>query len=331
MPGVVRLCKQNLILNDAMPGVVRLCKQNLAGQLAAIHEQANHLSVDVIYMEKEFETAYPEMKAAIASKGYQSSVFFNLDQCGHSSVELNTISDILASYPAPEIILTFMIQAFLTFLPKTDQLALQKRLQNFGVNVRSINNMEEYMTNQEWLGAVELSVYEVMKQFGVYTSPFSINNPSGWRYWLIHFAKRTRARQVYNDVLHRNSSTQAHFGRAGLHMLHYDPNEDATLYLFGDDDRKRATGQLYDDIPRRLANFGDAIEVGDFYQDIYNHTPAHSDDIHQAIIKSPDLTVITPNGRERRVANTIPPGDILKLNTQRSFFSVLFPNGEPED
>ncbi|KCZ61434.1 three-Cys-motif partner protein TcmP [Hyphomonas atlantica] len=319
-----------LILNDATPGVVDLCKENIAGQLGEIREQADKLNIEVFYLSQEFEVAYPSIKATIENRGYKNSVFFNLDQCGHSLVELDTISDILTSFAAPEIILTFMIQALLTYLPKTDQDALQRRLERFGVSVPSIDNVEECMTNQAWLGAAERTVYNAMSRFGVYVSPFSINNPTGWRYWLIHFAKKTRARQVYNNILHRNSSAQAHFGRAGLDMLHYDPNEDATLYLFKDEDRKRATEQLYDDIPRRLANSGDAIQVEDFYQDIYNHTPAHSDDIHQAIIKSPDLTVITPNGGERRVANTIHPGDTLKLKPQRSFFSILFPNGKAD-
>lgn len=319
-----------LILNDATRGVVELCKANIAGQLGAIHDDAPNLSVDVIFLEKDFETAYPQIKRLLSDRGFASNVLFNLDQCGHSQVQLNTISDILASYPAPEIILTFAIQALLAFLPKSDQAELEKRLKQYGVKVPSLDEIDEHMTNEAWLGAAERTVYDAMKRFGVFTSPFSINNPQGWRYWLIHFAKRARARQVYNDILHRNSSSQAHFGRAGLHMLHYDPNDGGNLYLFEEDDRTRATQELYNDIPRRLASFGDAIEVGDFYQDIYNHTPAHSDDIHEAIIKSPDLSVITPNGGERRVSNTIRPGDTLKLRPQRSFMSVLFPNGEPE-
>lgn len=319
-----------LVLNDATPGVIHLCKENIAAQLAAIQADADHLSVDVHYLEQDFEAAYPTMKRLLSAQGFASNVFFNLDQCGHSQVELNTISDILASYPAPEIILTFAIQALLTFLPKSDQVELEKRLKQYGVSVPSLHDIEGFMTNEAWLGAAERTVYDAMKRFGVFTSPFSINNPQGWRYWLIHFAKRTRARQVYNDILHRNSSAQAHFGRAGLHMLHYDPDDGGNLYLFEEDDRKRATQELYDDIPRRLANFGDAIEVGDFYQDIYNHTPAHSDDIHEAIIRSPDLSVITPNGGERRVPNTIRPGDTLKLRPQRSFFSILYPNGAAE-
>src|SRR3546814_7831945 len=76
-------------------------------------------------------------------------------------------------------------------------------------------------------------VFDSFNGCATYVSPFSINNPDGWRYWLIHFANSYRARQVYNNLLHANSSEQAHYGRAGLHMLSYDPrHEDGSLYLF---------------------------------------------------------------------------------------------------
>lgn len=316
-----------LILNDATRGVIELCKENVAPYLADIRDSQEHLAVDCQFMARDFERAYPTMKQMIQSNGYNSNVFFNLDQCGHSKVQLKTVSDILSSYPAPEVLLTFVIQALLAFLPKSNRAELRSRLGNFGIEFQSITDLDSCLTDKAWLGAAECTVFDALKGFGAFASPFSINNPDGWRYWLIHFAKSYRARQVYNDILHRNSSAQAHFGRPGLNMLSYDPAHEGSLYLFEEDDRKRATEQLRNDIPRAVANFGDAVEIGEFYQGIYNQTPSHSDDIHQAIIDNPELTVVTPNGGERRVANTIRTGDVLKLNPQRSFFSVLFPDG----
>ena len=155
-------------------------------------------------------------------------------------------------------------------------------------------------------------------------SPFSINNPEGWRYWLIHFANSYRARQVYNNLLHANSSQQAHFGRSGLNMLSYDPaHDDGSLYLFDVSGRENARDRLASDIPRLISDSGDALEVGEFYEGIYNSTPAHSGDIHRAIIDCPDLEVLTPTGGERRKPNTIGVGDVIKLKTQRSFFPMF--------
>jgi hypothetical protein len=181
------------------------------------------------------------------------------------------------------------------------------------------------MNKNAWLGAAERIVFGSFQGCATYVSPFSINNPDGWRYWLIHFSNSVRARQEYNNVLHQNSSSQAHFGRSGLNMLSYDPADDANrLYLFDVSGRIEAKKQLYDDIPRLVTEFGDAVDVGEFYGSIYNSTPAHMDDVHAAIMENPDVEVITEQGGERRVANTIKPSDTLRMKMQRTFFP-LFP------
>lgn len=88
--------------------------------------------------------------------------------------------------------------------------------------------------------------------------------------------------------MHANSSAQAHFGRSGLNMLSYDPAQDGALYLFDAPGRAEAKKQLFDDIPRLVTEFGDAVGVAEFYGNIYNATPAHTDDVHAVIIDNPD-------------------------------------------
>ena len=83
----------------------------------------------------------------------------------------------------------------------------------------------ELLSGKEWLGAAGRIVFDRFRQCAPFVTPFAIHNPKGWRYRLIHLAASYRARQVYNDVLHDNSSQQAHFGRAGLRMLSYDPDK----------------------------------------------------------------------------------------------------------
>src|SRR3546814_15689587 len=85
------------------------------------------------------------------------------------------------------------------------------------------------MSRNDWLGTAENIVFDAFRLCAPYVSTFSINNPGGWRYWLIHFANAYRARQVYNNILHDNASLQAHFGSSGLNMLSYDPRHDGML------------------------------------------------------------------------------------------------------
>ena len=73
-----------------------------------------------------------------------------------------------------------------------------------------------------------------------------------------------------------------------------------------------------------MTDAGDAMSMMEFYENIYNVTPAHADDVHAAIMENPDLEVITPTGGERRKPNTIGVNDIIKIKTQRSFFPMFF-------
>ena len=107
-------------------------------------------------------------------------------------------------------------------------------------------------------------------------------------------------------------------------MLSYDPNHDGKLYLFDPSGRDEAKQQLAEDIPRLVTEFGDAISVGSFYENIYNMTPAHMDDIHAAMIENTDLEIMTEAGGHRRKANTISVSDMIRIKEQRTFFPIFF-------
>ena len=313
-----------LVFNDFSRDAIERLKVNLAPLEAEIQAATPRLHLRVEYMNEAFEVAYPRVKQLLEQGRYRS-VLFNLDQCGHSHVERSTLVDIMRSYSSVEIFYTFAIEALLSFLKKADPTKLADQLRPFGLQSTDLGALEGAMSKSTWLGAAERLVFDTFRPCAPYVSPFSINNPGGWRYWLIHFANVVRARQVYNNVLHDNATAQAHFGRSGLNMLSYDPShEDGVLYLFDLSGREGARTQLLTDIPRLISEAGDVIRVGEFYEGIYNATPAHTDDIHQAIIDNPDVQVITPAGGERRSAKAIEAGDVLKLKEQRSFFPMFF-------
>jgi len=316
-----------LVFNDASRDAIELLKTHVAPVQADIAATCPKLHLRVEYLNEFFEAAYPKIKRFLEQGRYRS-VIFNLDQCGHSHVERNTILDIMHSYPAAEIFYTFVISSLLAFLQKDQPDRLQAQLDHLGLRNNDVQALEGMMNQKDWLGTAEKIVFDAFRLCAPYVSPFSINNPGGWRYWLIHFANAYRARQVYNNILHDNASLQAHFGRSGLNMLSYDPRHDeGSLYLFDDSGRASAKTQLLGDIPRLVTDAGDAMSVIEFYESIYNVTPAHADDVHAAIIENPDLEVITPAGGERRKANTIGVNDVIKVKTQRSFFPMFFNAG----
>lgn len=309
-----------LILNDFEDEAIKVLEERVTPLLAEIAQNVPKLHIRVEYSSERFEEIYPKIKKQL-ERGEYKSVLFNLDQCGHSKVELETISDIVSSFTSAEIFYTFGISSLLTFLQASNPKRLAKALDPLGVRTADLTQLDGVMNKDTWLGAAERLVFESFRRCSSFVSPFSINNQQGWRYWLIHFASSYRARQEYNNILHQNKTAQAHFGRSGLHMLSYDAHDESNmLYLFDEAGRIEAQKQLYDDIPRLITGYGDAVSVHDFYTSIYNATPAHTDDVHFAIIENPDLEVITSEGGgERRKANTIKATDILRMKRQLTF------------
>ena len=306
-----------LVLNDADPSALAQLKPQVDLTRTSL---TPHLHVEVRYFQQRFEHLYPAIKRMLASDGYRN-VLFNLDQCGHVHVARETLRDIIESFPSAEIFYTFAIDSLLAFLHQTEPAVLKSQLAHLDIPGSDLARLDQVMTKGQWLGAAERIVFETFRSCAPFVSPFSINNPDGWRYWLIHLATSYRARQVYNDVLHLNSSMQAHFGRSGLHMLHYDPQYSGNLYLFDEDGRAAALTELLDDIPRILSTVDAGLEVTAFYRRIYNITPAHADDIHRALIESPDISVTTSKGGQRRSQKSIEPSDTVKLRRQTSFHS----------
>jgi three-Cys-motif partner protein len=312
-----------IILNDAEPGTIDILKGHIEPVIAAVSVEVPKLHLQIAYFAETFGSLYLEIKALLAQGRYQN-VLFNLDQYGHSDVDAATLTDISASFSSAEVFHTFAISSLLAFLRKSNPVLLAKQLSFIGVTGSNLSALEGLMSKKEWLGAAERLVFEAFRSCAPFVSPFSINNPDGWRFWLIHFANNYRARQEYNNVLHRNSSMQAHFGRSGLNMLAFDPaNEESALYLFDVSGRARAKQQLLGDIPRLVTEFGDVVGVGQFYSTIYNMTPAHMDDIHTAMIENADLEIVTEAGGERRKPNTIRPDDTLRAKRQRTFFPIF--------
>lgn len=311
-----------LVLNDGELDAVELLKQNMAPALALARQECSKLHIRTQYLNGLFEAVYPQIETTLSNEGY-TNVVFNLDQCGHSHVQLTTIMAIMRSRRSVEIFYTFMIEALLAFLRKQNPALLARQLSYLSLSPDDLIALEGAMSRKEWLGVAERIVFEALGNSAPYVSPFSIHNPNGWRYWFVHFANSYRARQVYNDILHNNASQQAHYGRPGLHMLSYDPRDEGSLYLFDEIGRQQAKDQLMEDVPRLISKAGDARGVLEFYEDIYNLTPAHTHDIHAALIENPDIEVITKYGGARRKANAINVNDTIKLKPQRSFYQLF--------
>ena len=312
-----------LLINDNDQSVIEKLRQNIAPFLVEAKDNNQHLHIQPEFFNDSFEVIYPEVKQRLLSAKCRN-VLFNLDQCGYSLVTTNIIRDVISSWPSAEILLTFMIGSMLAFLsPKKGATGVPLEPEVKQKIDALLNDGNNLIGKNEWLGEAEKIAYTHLKDCATYVSPFSINNPNGWRYWLMHFANSYRARQVYNNILHEDEASQAHYGGSGLKMLSFDPQNEGKLYLFDGDSRESAKEALYDDIPRFVAESGDTLVLQVFYAAAYSETPAHSDDIHEMIIENPDMEVITESGGNRRLPHTIKASDTLKLKSQRSMIFMF--------
>jgi len=307
------------IFNDKEPTAIAALKTHLAPYIARA-EESPHVNAQIHFMNEKFEQAYQQIKSRLANARVTRNVFFNLDQCGNKHINRETIIDILRSYQSAEILLTFAIQSMMSRLPLQRTPTRDTILQRHGVSLSDVDGLDSIGRKPEWRAAIEQLIFDSYRNCAPFVSPFAINNPDGWLYWLLHFSNEQKARQVYNDLLHENSGVQGHMGRAGLNMLTYNPANEGIEYLFQDADRKRAREQLMYDIPKAISEFGDAVSLDEFMRSVGNETPAHSMDIHQAMIDNPDIRVETLNGGERRSANGIRRTDTLIMKQQRSLF-----------
>ncbi len=181
-----------LVLNDYNKDAIELLKNNAAPVIAQIKQDTPRLHLRVEYFNKKFEVVYPDIKELLERGKYQN-VLFNLDQCGTGKVDVDTIRDIATSFTSAEIFYTFGIETLLAFLQKSDPNALAKQLNPFGVQVTELKKLDGLLNKNAWLGAAERVVFDSFRGCANYVSPFSIHNPQGWRYWLIHFASSYRA------------------------------------------------------------------------------------------------------------------------------------------
>ncbi len=288
------------------------------------------LNVEIQKLQKPFLEVYPKIKQVLLDRRFQN-VLFNIDPCGYKQFNRNTLYDIMNSFKNVEVFYTFMIRALLQYASlKQDRIHLIKNsIKELGFTSEAFFKDKDLRSKPEWLGSAERIIHAEFNNTADFVSPFAINQEgnTGYNYWLLHFARNYRAREVYNDVLYTSARSQAHFGKSGLKMLEYTPGEkSADLFEFSDEMRKDSKKKLRFDIPEFVSKFSDGISVGDFRSAIYNDTPAHSDDINSVLIENPDIAVLTDNKHPRRSENSIMNTDFIMPNKQKSFHIYLETN-----
>ena len=176
---------------------------------------------DIFLLNSDFESNADQLIDQVRRKMPRAPrAIFLLDQYGYSEVPTERIAKIIQSLAGSEVILTFAVDALLTYFSEHSNLT-KSLLRKIGIpevlrgrSFDDIKNSEEH-----WRLFVQSSLYQdlVKKCQAQYYTLFFIRSTQGHGdYWLIHFSQRARARDVMTRIHWENNNHFIHYGGVGL-------------------------------------------------------------------------------------------------------------------
>lgn len=253
---------------------------------------------DVFLLNSEFERSADRLIEYVRQKMPKSPrAIFLLDQYGYSDVPTDRIAKIIESLPGSEVILTFAVDALLTYF--SDRTEITKvLLQKIGIpdmlRGRSFEDIKR--SDKDWRLMVQSCLYkELVEQCRAqYYTLFFIRSDRGHGdYWLIHFSQNPRARDVMTGIHWQNNNHFIHYGGPGLDMfrvLGYVSKNDnrisgyqPLLFEFDDDAKRASTNQLVEQIAPIIYADSDGMTFAELFATTCNLSPASADIYRDAV------------------------------------------------
>ncbi len=263
----------------------------------------------------------------------KTGLFF-LDQYGYSEVPVTLIKKILTGLPKSEVILTFHVDAFATYV-NDDLLASTSK--NLGIDLQSLleGQTVESIKNSNpvnWRKIIQHLLYQgLIEQCGAqYFTPFFIRGQGSGHgeYWLIHLSQHHRAQDVMKQVhwFHRNHFI--HYGTAGMNMLNpammgfrqeYDGG-----FIFDDAAQSLSETALHQQLRDYLSEIDKPVKFGEIFARTCNLSTGTSKMYKKALsnlAQEKYIVISDSEGRSaRRNENRIKDDDIIEISKQRRLF-----------
>jgi three-Cys-motif partner protein len=262
---------------------------------------------------------------------------FLLDQYGYSEVPTQLIKFILDSLSNAEIIFTFAVDSFITYLSDKNGTSEKLFIKTGLPDVLQGRTIEDIKNSEKDSRLLIQSYFhkELVEKCGAsYYTPFFIRSSQGHGdYWLVHLSKHPKARDVMTQIHWQNNNNFIHYGGAGLNMfmLGYESKYDSSYtnqtefgFCFDDTAHEKSINALITDIPHLVYARDNGISFGDLFSMTCNNSPASAEIYKKAIehlIQYKEIDVFSKEGSRRLSANTICDSDILSKPTQSS---ILF-------
>lgn len=294
------------------------------------------LGKDIIVHRGAFVDIYPEIKSSIQARtrnGVGRSIFI-LDQKGYKDAPIETIRDIMNSFRAAEVLLTFAVDHLIDHI--SDSPEFHKAVVPLGIlpnHVRSwLEQKHSYGQNYMRYTVQRFLKSHLLEASGAgFISPFFLHSTKSSKdMWVVHLSHHPTARNVMVDSHYKIFTVSRHPGNGGIEIMGYDPLMDPDLvgdFLFNSLDIERSNSRLRVDIERLIHdNYSDSgVNYAMFIGQIANLTPARLIDISDVVSESVAdgyLALHTNDGGVKR-SNAPRPSDVLSLVGQKSLFPQL--------
>lgn len=273
----------------------------------------------------KFESVFEKIESDILQKARAGRSIFLLDQFGYKQVPLQICRQLFETLPKSEVILTFAIDWLIDYMSENS--SYMAALAPIEISEQQIKKYISTKGQKEHRYIVQRLLKEHLRAVTAapYFTPFFIRSAEAGRdLWLIHLSKHPTARNVMTSSHWTIQNASIHQGKAGLHMLGFDPHWDEALPLdfnFDGDAEAQIGYALMHDIPyrvERLDGFG-AITFDAFQSDVANDTAARIDQLQKALMnlhKEGDIEIITPSGQLKRPDAALKNTDRIRLSRQ---------------
>lgn len=250
-----------------------------------------------------------------------------LDQYGYDAVPLQSMQRIFATLNRAEIILTFSVDALITFLCEKNIADFERKTGIVGAVPAS--ELDRLKRGPGWRFEVQSRLYyRLTTGCGAkFFTPFFIRPERGHGdYWLLHLSQHWKARDVMAKAHWDHHNHFVHYGAPGFDMLSTgyaaridDQYRPQAAFEFDDAASAASQNAMLIQIPRALASVPDGIPFGRFFLDRVNDTPATKAMVERAVlqlVRDREVEVVGPDCAPRHVRRAVKPEHILRLPRQ---------------
>lgn len=307
---------------------------SLLSKVLKVRGYEPRLGKDIFVWTADFNSKADQLIAHVKSRMPQNGrAIFLLDQYGYTEVPTDVIHRIMKQIPSAEVILTFNVASMLTYI--TDKRGQAEALlaragTPESLKGRSITDIKK--NERDWRLFIQACMYpDLVRNCGApfYTLFFIRSEQGHGDYWLLHFSKHARARDVMTRIHWEQSNFFIHYGGAGLDMfeaLGYAPSQDSSLsdpnqgrlgFQFGEREREDSIKALMEQIPHLIYSApGDGLIFESMFATHCNMSPAHAELHKEAIARlriEKELEVVRDN---KVTGSKIQDGDLIRRPDQ---------------